>query len=142
MHVTGLDHVAIPTERPEAMLRFYRALGFEAPSPEAWRESGVPFFSIVFGDNKINVHAPELWQGGGFTLRGPAARPGCGDFCFVWSGSQEALRDTLAAAGAEVEAGPVELAGGRDAGRALGTSVYTRDPDGNLLEFIAYPSEP
>ena len=27
---------------------------------------------------------------------------------------------------------------GRDAGRARGTSLYTRDPDRNLLEFIVY----
>ena len=34
MSVTGFDHVAIPCSDPEAMLRFYRALGFSAPSPE------------------------------------------------------------------------------------------------------------
>ena len=31
-----------------------------------------------------------------------------------------------------------ERRGGRDDGRAVGHSVYTRDPDGNLLEFIIY----
>ena len=39
-------------------------------------------------------------------------------------------------AGAEIVAGPVELVGGR----GKGTSVYTRDPDSNLLEFIIYDS--
>ena len=73
-----------------------------------------------------------------FTLRAPAARPGCGDFCFVWQGPLEALLAALRRAGAAVEAGPVERVGGRDHGRAKGTSVYTRDPDGNLLEFIVY----
>jgi len=130
--------VAIPTDRPEAMLRFYRALGFSAPSPEAWRAQGTPFFSIVFGDNKINVHAPELWRSSGFTLRGPTAEPGCGDFCFVWSGSIDELAATLAAADAEIETGPVERVGGRAQGSATGQSTYTRDPDGNLLEFIVY----
>ncbi len=138
MPVTSFDHVAIPSEKPEELLRFYRALGFSAPEPGAWRASGVPFFSLVFGDQKINVHAPEMWRNPAFSLRGPAARPGCGDFCFVWSGSLEELRATLAQAGAAIEAGPVELAGGRDLGRARGTSVYTRDPDRNLLEFILY----
>jgi len=28
--------------------------------------------------------------------------------------------------------------GGRDGGDAVGESVYMRDPDGNLLEFILY----
>jgi catechol 2,3-dioxygenase-like lactoylglutathione lyase family enzyme len=33
-----------------------------------------------------------------------------------------------------VELGPVERAGAKD----RGTSVYFRDPDGSLLEFISY----
>ena len=138
MPVRGFDHVAIPTADPEAMLRFYRALGFDAPEPEAWAAEGARAFSIHFGDQKINVHAPALWQDERFTLRGPSALPGCGDFCFVWDGSQAALRAQLAAAGAEIIEGPVERAGGRDGGRATGTSLYTRDPDGNLLEFMVY----
>ncbi len=138
MPVTSLDHVAVPTERPEEMLRFYRALGFVAPEPEEWRASGIPFFSMAFGDNKINVHAPEIWKNPSFTLRGPTALPGSGDFCFVWSGTLEDLRSVLSKAGSEIEAGPVELVGGRDLGRARGMSVYTRDPDQNLLEFILY----
>ena len=137
MPVSGFDHVAIPTTRPEELIGFYRALGFSVPGVEEWRKSGVPFFAIHFGEHKINVHAPELWQRTGFDLRGPSAAPGCGDFCFVWEGGAGALRDTLAAAGAEIVAGPVELTGAR--GR--GVSVYTRDPDSNLLEFIIYDSQ-
>jgi catechol 2,3-dioxygenase-like lactoylglutathione lyase family enzyme len=138
MPVTGFDHVAMPTDQPEEMLRFYRALGFIAPSPEEWRAQDPRGFSIQFGENKINVHAPALWRDGSFALRGPTARPGCGDFCFVWHGSPDELRETLARAGAAIEEGPVERLGGRSGGRAKGTSLYTRDPDGNLLEFIVY----
>lgn len=138
MTVTAFDHVAIPTAQPDAMLTFYRALGFGAPTPEEWRASGKPFFSIQFGHNKINVHAPQLWQGGAFTLRGPTALPGCGDFCFVWADTLASIRQKLDAVGASIEEGPVERVGGRNGGTATGTSVYTRDPDGNLLEFIVY----
>lgn len=138
MAVSGFDHVAIPTSDPEAMLLFYAALGFQVPEFAAWQASGVPFFSIQFGDNKINVHAPALWRNEEFALRGPSASPGCGDFCFVWDGTLEELRAALERAGAAIEAGPVELVGGRDGGRAIGTSLYTRDPDDNLLEFIVY----
>ena len=134
MPVAGFDHVAIPTDRPEAMNRFYKALGFSVPDFEAWRASGVPFFAIQFGDQKINIHCPAMWQNPDFELRGPSAAPGCGDFCFVWDGNADDLHETLARAGAEIVAGPVELAGGR----GPGTSVYTRDPDSNLLEFILY----
>lgn len=139
MSASAFDHVAIPTAQPEEMLRFYRALGFSAPTPEAWKASGALHFSIQLGEQKINVHAPALWEGGAFTLRGRSALPGCGDFCFVWSGHAEALPRLLREAGAQIEEGPVERVGGRDGGRATGISLYTRDPDGNLLEFIIYP---
>jgi catechol 2,3-dioxygenase-like lactoylglutathione lyase family enzyme len=134
MPVHSFDHVALPTGDPEALIAFYGALGFRVPDAEVWRATGVPFFAIHFGDQKINVHAPAMWQNSDFTLRSPTAVPGCGDLCFVWQGGAPALRATLSEAGAEVVAGPVELEGAR--GR--GVSVYTRDPDGNLLEFIVY----
>ena len=75
-----------------------------------------------------------MWQKPDFTLRGPSSLPGCGDLCFVWEGGSDALSRLLADAGAPIVAGPVELHGAR--GR--GTSVYVRDPDENLLEFIVY----
>jgi catechol 2,3-dioxygenase-like lactoylglutathione lyase family enzyme len=34
--------------------------------------------------------------------------------------------------------GPAKRIGGRSAGTARGMSVYIRDPDQNLLEFICY----
>jgi len=139
MTISAFDHVAIPTARPEEMLRFYRALGFAAPTPEEWKVSGALHFSLHLGQQKINVHAPALWENAKFTLRGPTARPGCGDFCFVWSADAQALQRMLHAASAQIEEGPVERLGGRDHGRAQGISFYTRDPDGNLLEFIIYP---
>jgi catechol 2,3-dioxygenase-like lactoylglutathione lyase family enzyme len=139
MSISAFDHVAIPTDRPEEMLRFYRALGFSAPTPEQWKASGAIHFALHLGNQKINVHAPALWQNAKFTLRGPAAQPGCGDFCFLWSADAQALVRMLSAAGAQIEEGPVERDGGRDGGRAKGSSYYTRDPDGNLLEFIIYP---
>jgi catechol 2,3-dioxygenase-like lactoylglutathione lyase family enzyme len=134
MPIAGFDHVALPTERPEALISFYGALGFRVPDAVEWRRSAVPFFAIHFGQQKINVHAPELWKREGFDLRGPTARPGCGDLCFVWEGGVEELHSVLERAGAEIVAGPVELEGARGRGR----SVYTRDPDANLLEFIVY----
>jgi catechol 2,3-dioxygenase-like lactoylglutathione lyase family enzyme len=60
MSIAAFDHVAIPTAKPEEMLRFYRALGFSAPTPEEWQASGAPYFSLHLGQQKINVHAPAL----------------------------------------------------------------------------------
>ncbi len=134
MPIASFDHVALPSRNPEELIAFYGSLGFRVPDVEAWRASKVPFFSIFFGDQKINVHAPPMWQNPDFALRGPSASPGCGDLCFVWEGGAAALHALLDEAGIPVIAGPVELEGAR--GR--GTSVYVRDPEDNLLEFIVY----
>jgi hypothetical protein len=92
---------------------------------------------VLFGDQKINFHAPSMWQNPEFTLRGPSSVPGCGDLCFVWRGGSDSLARLLEAAGVSVVAGPVELPGAR----GQGTSVYIRDPEANLLEFIVYDEE-
>jgi len=136
--VVGFDHAAVPSADPEALIRFYGALGFGVPDLETFRAEDPLYFHIQFGDNKLNVHTPKLWHKERFTLRGPTARPGCGDFCFVWSGTVASLRQALDAAGALVIEGPVPREGGRGAGHQTGTSIYSRDPDQNLLEFIVY----
>lgn len=128
--VLGFDHVALPMEHTEAMSTFYKTLGLEVTENEY-------LVQVYIGNQMINFHRPQVWQRE-FALRAPAARPPCGDLCFVWSGSPEALHQALEAAGAEVEEGPVERQGGR---QTSATSVYTRDPDGNLLEFMSYPEE-
>jgi catechol 2,3-dioxygenase-like lactoylglutathione lyase family enzyme len=125
-----LDHVAVPMQNVDAMIAFYRALGFVV-------RDGAQIVSVHFADQKINFHRPALWQRETFTLRAAAARPPCGDFCWVWNGSEESLRATLTRADAEIET-EGQRDGGRDGGNAVGQSVYTRDPDGNLLEFIRY----
>ena len=82
--ITGFDHVAVPMRDTEAMVAFYRALGFGIME-------GPRICSVHFGDQKINFHRPVLWQDEAFALRAPAAQPPCGDFCFVWDGSADAL---------------------------------------------------
>src|SRR5262249_45047327 len=127
--IAGIDHVSLPMRFADDMVRFYRTLGFEVAEHKA-------FVSVYAGRQMINLHRPETWQRDGFTLRAPQATPPCGDLCFVWDGTPDALLELFAPAGAEIEEGPVERPGGR---RQLGSSVYTRDPDGNLLEFMLYP---
>ena len=129
--IQGCDHVAVPMRNTGPMVQFYRDLGFTVME-------GPSICSVHFGHHKINFHRPERWQDETFTLRAPAAEPPCGDFCFVWDGTADALRSTLSQAGAEIIEGPVARTGGRDGGTASGTSLYIRDPDNNLLEFIIY----
>ena len=126
--VSGYDHVALPMLNTDAMVAFYRKLGFDI------RESAAAV-SVYAGRNMINFHRPTRWQDATFTLRAPAAKPPCGDLCFVWDGTATQLKAWLDAAGARVEEGPVPRQGGR---KAEGSSTYIRDPDGNLLEFIIY----
>jgi len=126
--IRGFDHVALPMQNTEAMLAFYRSLGLQvAENPQA--------VSVYIGNQMINFHRPVAWQRESFTLRAPAAKPPCGDLCFVWDGTAESLRSMLDRAGAKVIEGPVARQGGR---RAAASSVYVRDPDGNLLEFMIY----
>jgi catechol 2,3-dioxygenase-like lactoylglutathione lyase family enzyme len=126
--VRGFDHVALPMQNTEAMLAFYRRLGLQV------RETANAV-SVYIGDQMINFHRPTLWQDASFTQRAPAAKPPCGDLCFVWEGTPSSLNTLLDRAGAKVVEGPVGRQGGR---RRPGSSVYVRDPDGNLLEFIIY----
>ncbi len=124
----GPDHIALPLDDPPAMVAFYRALGLvvtEAPL----------LVQVHLGPQVVNFHRPELMLVG-FKLRTPAARPPRGDICLVWEGSTEALRTLLDDAGVERVGGPVEGEAGR---RTTGSSVYVRDPDGNLLEFLPHP---
>jgi catechol 2,3-dioxygenase-like lactoylglutathione lyase family enzyme len=136
MGVTGFDHVALPTANAERFLAFYQRLGFRIEGEDEWRAGTQPHFAIAVGVNKINVHPETMiaMRGQPFYLRGPAAEPGCGDLCFVWEGGIEALQKHLHDVDVEVIAGPVARAGAR----AGGVSVYIRDPDDNLLEFISY----
>lgn len=132
MTVAAFDHAAIPIANVDAMLRFYAGLGFKV------QEVQPPFFySVVFGNNKINFHGPKAWRSPEFTLRGPSAEPGCGDFCFVWDGTSDQLAEMLVRLSVPIVEGPVARVGGRG---QTGQSTYIRDPDGNLLEFIVYPS--
>jgi len=128
--VRGFDHVALPMQNVDAMVAFYRALGFRV-------DEGAQVCAVRFGTQMINMHRPSLWENATFTLRAAAAKPPCGDLCFVWDGTPESLKALLDKVGAKIETGPVNRTGGRE---IAGSSVYIRDPDQNLLEFIIYPA--
>ena len=127
--IRGFDHVALPMQRTGEMLAFYRGLGLQVVE-------NANACSVYIGDQMINFHRPAHWQDNTFTLRAPAAKPPCGDLCFVWDDTPESLKVMLDRAGAKVVEGPVARQGGQ---RKVGSSVYVRDPDGNLLEFMIYP---
>ena len=84
-----------------------------------------------FGGQQLNVHGPGV---DAEPLAQIPVPPGGSDLCFAWDGPIAGAIDHLRAHGIEVELGPVARVG---AG-GEGTSVYFRDPDGSLLEFISY----
>lgn len=104
---------------------FYRdVLGAELVA----RELG---WAYRFGTQQLNVHGPGV-------AAEPVARipvqPGNSDLCFVWHGPITDAVSHLGEHGVAVEEGPVE----RNGAGGKGQSVYFRDPDGTLLEFISY----
>src|SRR6185312_9404857 len=78
-------------------------------------------FAYRFGDRQLNVH-------------GPGVQPGNSDLCFEWRGPITEAIAHLKAHGIAVERGPLERFGAK----GPGTSVYFRDPDGSLMEFMSY----
>ena len=134
MSTIGFDHIAMPTADAERLIAFYQRLGFAINDLAAWRAGEVGIFSIQVGDSKINVH-PEGYTA---TLRGPTAAPGGADLCFVWEGTAEECQQMLADAGVEVIRGPGPRKGARAGGGLPAVSLYARDPDQNLLEWMIY----
>ncbi len=130
MGIRGLDHLAITVADIERTLTFYkRVLGAETHFEELWREGKIPVVLLQVGESRLSVHEAASPA----KPHAAAPTPGSGDFCFRWDGSIESASAHLSARDIEVIEGPVPRPA---ADGALGQSVYFRDPDGNLLEFL------
>lgn len=128
MEIERLDHWVLTVRDIDATVAFYeRVLGMQPITFGGGRRA------LAFGQQKINLHPAEA------PLRPHARRPtpGSADVCLITRAPIEEVVAELENAGVAIEEGPVPRTG------ALGpiTSVYFRDPDGNLIEISRYDGE-
>jgi catechol 2,3-dioxygenase-like lactoylglutathione lyase family enzyme len=120
-----LDHCVIHVSDWERSNAFYRdVMGAElVKRPNGW--------AYRFGGEQLNLHGPGFKPAEVARL---PVQPGNSDLCFEWQGPiADAIRH-LETHKVKVELGPMQRFGAK----GHGTSVYFRDPDGSLLEFISY----
>jgi len=128
--ISGFDHVAITVADIDASILFYETvLGAEVE--ETYEVDGkVIVKRVAIGGAMFNVHK----QGNGVDLVARNPLPGSEDLCFRWGGTIDQAKQQLESNGVEIIEGPAPRVSsdGRPA-----SSVYFRDPDGNLLELLA-----
>ncbi len=124
--IDRLDHLVLTCKDVEIAASWYqRVLGME-------REEFGPKnrTALRFGGQKINL------EGAGESARttAAAASPGTHNLCFITAVRPQDVVAHLGTCGVSIVEGPAAKVG------ALGpvTSVYCRDPDGNLIEIATY----
>lgn len=129
--VTTLDHLVLNVRDIEVSAAWYaRVLGmarhdFQPPY-------GVARTSMKFGAMMLNLRPVDMDKVAWFT--GAEAVAGSEDLCFVTDLPLDEVARHLAACGVPVEVGPVARRGAQ----GEMTSLYCRDPDGNLIEVASY----
>ena len=123
--IDRIDHLVLTVRSLEATCSFFeRVLGFERIDVR-----GRPT-ALAFGRNKINVHE----VGRTFEPKAAEPTPGAADFCLITKLPLEEVRARVEACGIAIELGPVK----RNGAEGQMTSIYFRDPDGNLVEVSRY----
>lgn len=125
MKIERVDHLVLTVRNVEATVAFYeKALGVQPVSFGAGRRA------LAFGQQKINLHAADA----PFRPHAAHPTPGSADLCLITSTPIAQVVAHLEGLGVPIEEGPVTRTG------ALGpmTSIYLRDPDGNLIEVSTY----
>ena len=123
MAILHLDHLVLTVASIKETCRFYEnALGMTTETFGAGR------VALKFGRQKINLHE----VGKEFEPKAKLATAGSADLCFIVDNLAK-TQAHLSKLGIEITQGPVARTG------ATGpiSSIYIRDPDGNLLELAA-----
>jgi catechol 2,3-dioxygenase-like lactoylglutathione lyase family enzyme len=129
-----MDHIVLNVEDDEKMIAFYsKVLMFAPERLKEYRAGDVPFPSVrLNSDTIIDLFPKKMWH--------KSARPGQGrenlnHLCIALSKAKwENLFERLKAKNVDIEEGPVPRWGAQ----GNGTSIYFRDPEGNLIEARYY----
>jgi catechol 2,3-dioxygenase-like lactoylglutathione lyase family enzyme len=125
MQIDRLDHLVLTVADVGATIDFYtRVLGMSAVAFGDGRRA------LTFGVSKINLHE----RGHEFEPKAASPTPGSADLCFVVDEDLDEVARQLEAAGVALEQGPVSRTGAQGSI----SSLYVRDPDGNLIELSNY----
>ncbi len=125
--IDRIDHLVLTVRSLEATCSFYeRVLGFTRLDV-----AGKPA-ALHFGSCKISVHEVERT----FEPKASTPTPGSADFCLITEHDLDDVIERLRLQNVAIEVGPVA----RDGAHGTMTSVYFRDPDGNLVEVSRYPA--
>ncbi len=121
--VTGVDHYVLTVSDARRSLAWYRDhLGLEPLRLEEWEAGEALFVSLRVTEGTII----DL-------LEGDRSGVNVDHVCLVVDAVD---LDEVAASGEfDVVAGPSEVFGAR----GIGTGLYVRDPDGNVVELRRYP---
>jgi extradiol dioxygenase family protein len=129
-----MDHIVINVEDDEKMIEFYsHTLMLQGERLEEYRAGIVPFPSVrLNADTIIDLFPKKLWEQSGQSGQGHV---NMNHFCVALSKSDwEQLLKRLQTRKVGIEVGPVPRWGAH----GTGTSIYFRDPEGNLIEARYY----
>jgi len=129
-----MDHIVLNVEDDEKMIAFYsKVLMFAPERLQEYRAGDVPFPSVrLNSDTIIDLFPKKLWHQ---SDRAGQGRENLNHFCIALSKETwENLLGRLQANNVAIEAGPASRWGAHGAG----TSIYFRDPEGNLIEARYY----
>ena len=128
--ISFIDHIAVTVSNlPDAIAFYRKALGAEVVR-EYEIDGRVTVIQLHVGGAMLNIHR----AGQSHPLVAAKPTQGAIDLCVRWNAPIETAVAHLNDAGVEIIEGP-DLRHASD-GKA-GMSVYFRDLDGNLLEFLS-----
>ena len=133
MAITAIDHWVLVVKDLEETFAFYRKLGLEAGWQERPGGRGKRPIIRISETQKLNLYVVDRYEIESPTFA-PGYRTGSADFCLRWEGTVQEAQAFLKQAGVPVLQDPAARSGAQ----GPGTSLYVRDPDGNLIELITY----